>query len=100
MDTSEFKVMTNVPCMYFVDKNGKTNLAALLNVEPTEFGEAEVMFNINGKDQNIIMSNDDVHNFFDLPEDEEPDFDILCEKIRDSIANDIAEYVVDWELID
>lgn len=96
MSTDDYDSFVNVPCVLFEGKHNDSYLGC----DQSNFGDFCLHFCINGKRKSINMSQDDFYEFTGLTDEDCPDSIGCCERIDDIIKGDLAEYVIDWELID
>ena len=100
MSTDDYDSFVNVPCVLFEGKHNDSYLAAYLDCDQSSYGYFSLHFCINGKRKSINMSQDDFYEFTGLTDEDCPDSLGCCDIIDDIIKSDLAEYVIDWELID
>lgn len=99
MDENDLNCYIKTPCLYCEAKNDKTYLVAYLGATPFEYGGYYLKFNVNGKEKHIEISEDDFKEITGKDNSTMPDRANCCEVLNDIIKNDLAEYVIDWELI-
>lgn len=99
MDENDFYSLIKMPCLYCEAKNGKTYLVAYLGAEAFEYGGYYLKFNVNGKNKRVEVSEDDFKEITGKTDATMPDRTDCCELLNDIIKNDLAEYVIDWEII-
>lgn len=100
MSTNDFYSLIKVPCVLFEGKHGDSYLGAYLGCEPYGFGGFCLHFCINDKRKSVDMSQDDFYELSGLTDETRPDILDCCEIINKIVKNDLAEYIIDWELID
>lgn len=100
MNTDDYDSFVNVPCVLFEGKHNDSYLAAYLGCDQSSYGYFSLHFCINGKRKAVDMSQDDFYEFTGLTDEDCPDSIGCCDIIDDIIKSDLAEYVIDWELID
>ena len=99
MDINNIKTITKVPAIVLNDSNNKQTIVGFLGSSINDSGEFLLKFIVNGQPKAITLSRDDFYGLTGLDDETCPDNYICCQRLDEIIPNDLAEYVIDWELV-